>query len=67
MYITLTGKDRDALLKSAAKRVVFEGGHDWSGKGSNRVLHWPVCSRCNLVALKNEATRKSKCYRWVDG
>jgi hypothetical protein len=23
------------------------------------VFHWPYCSRCGLVLLKNEATRKA--------
>ncbi len=31
-----------------------EGPHQMS----DRILHWLVCSRCGLVALKNETTRK---------
>jgi hypothetical protein len=32
-----------------------------------RPLHWPVCSRCGLIALKNERTRKAlkaACVVW---
>lgn len=26
---------------------------------TKRMLHWPVCSRCGLLGLKNDATRKA--------
>jgi hypothetical protein len=29
-------------------------GHRWQWK----ILHWPVCSHCGLIWLKNEATDK---------
>lgn len=63
MYVTLSGKDRATLLASRPRRVL-RGEHSWSGQC--RVLHWAVCSECNLVYLKNDATRKSKCWVWQD-
>lgn len=37
------------------KSKIVRGPHNMS----KRILHWPYCARCGLVALKNEATRKA--------
>ena len=34
-----------------------------------KVLHWPRCKHCGLVALRNDATRaklREGCYVWAD-
>lgn len=34
-----------------------------------RVLHWPCCRHCGLVALKNKRTKEALrrgCYKWKD-
>lgn len=36
---------------------------------TDKVLHWPVCAHCGLMALRNEATRramKAPCETWED-
>ena len=36
---------------------------------TKRVLHWPYCAHCGLVALNNEPTRKAmraKCITYED-
>ncbi len=34
--------------------AVHRGPHRFT----KRILHWPYCAGCGLVALKNEATRQ---------
>jgi hypothetical protein len=46
-------KDVRAFLAQVGKRS--SAPHN----ASKRVLHWAMCSRCGLVWLKNEATRKA--------
>lgn len=46
------------------KAVVRRGPDNMSG----RMLNWPYCTRCGLVALKNTVTRtalKKQC-EWLD-
>lgn len=33
--------------------------HDLAPLGAKTRFPWPVCQRCGLVALKNEATRRA--------
>ncbi len=35
------------------KGTVKRGPHQMT----KRILHWPYCSRCGLMALKNDASR----------
>ncbi len=37
------------------KGTVRRGPHQMT----KRILHWPYCARCGLVALKNEASRQA--------
>jgi hypothetical protein len=37
--------------------------------GAGKILHWPMCTRCGLMWLKNEATRaelKRPCVTYED-
>ncbi len=36
---------------------------------TRKVLHWSACSRCGLIALRNEVTRaamRRQCVVWED-
>lgn len=46
-------RDVRAFLADRGTRRVRD--HAWT----SRVLSWPVCAHCGLVALKNDATRKA--------
>ena len=49
----------------APEGVIGTRPHAMTGK----ILHWPTCVHCGLVALKNEATRKRLkrgCWVWKD-
>lgn len=38
----------------------YEGRKSIGAHAMNkRICHWPYCSRCGLVALKNDITRKA--------
>lgn len=53
---------REFLATSGTTRT---GVHNFSKR---KVLHWPYCSNCGLMLLKNEVTRraaKAAC-RWTD-
>lgn len=57
-----TVKDVGSFLQQ--KGVKRTGNHNMS----KRIIHWPYCSNCGLVALKNDVTRKAlkaKCV-WED-
>jgi len=45
-------EDVRAFLAQKGRRSV--GTHQLT----KRILHWPYCARCGLVALKNQATAK---------
>lgn len=45
-------QDVKAFLADKGQRTT--GQHAFTKK----VLHWPYCSRCGLLALKNETTRR---------
>jgi hypothetical protein len=36
------------------KAKISRGAHNMTG----RILHWPYCKRCGIVALKNDETRR---------
>jgi hypothetical protein len=49
------------LNQRGNKRV--RDGHSLKG----RILHWPYCEHCGLIALKNDVTRralKAQCVVW---
>jgi hypothetical protein len=48
------------MTQQEAQRFVARyGGHVRTGSHNlaGRVLHWPYCLTCGLVALKNDASR----------
>lgn len=50
------------------KGVVGIRPHNATTLKSKR-FHWPICSHCGLVYLKNDATRRALragCYKWED-
>lgn len=47
----LSAKEKADLLKSEG--VTRTGPHNMKGK----VLHWPYCGNCGLLALKNDVSR----------
>lgn len=57
--------DVRAFLASTGRKSV--GQHAF--KGVIKRMPWPYCTRCGLIALKNEATRramKQPCETWED-
>lgn len=50
---TLTG--RAALDFLSEKGIKKAGPHNMKG----RIHHWPYCTNCGLVALKNKVSRKA--------
>lgn len=40
------------------------GPHSMTGK----ILHWPYCKRCGLIALKNDTTKRAlrKVCEWIE-
>jgi hypothetical protein len=47
------------------KGVVKRGPHQFTRK----ILHWPYCARCGLMALKNDVSRraaKQPCETWEE-
>lgn len=52
-YTTLSNQQARELLNYRAPRRT--GVHNMSQK----VLHWPYCGNCGLVALKNDISRKA--------
>ena len=46
---------QDVKAFLSMKGRIVRGPHAWTKK----VLHWPVCARCGLMLLKNEASRRA--------
>lgn len=49
------GSWKTISLKDLRPWVTRTGPH----KMNKRILHWPYCSQCGLIALKNKVTRKA--------
>lgn len=49
------------ILTGEAKRLWLLGGKLRTGPHSfaRKLLHWPFCSRCGLLLLKNDVTRQA--------
>lgn len=57
-------QDVRAFLSSGRK---VRGAHQM--KGTLKRMPWPYCTRCGLMALRNDATRKAlkePCETWED-
>jgi hypothetical protein len=53
-YVTLTPEQaREFLSQKGVRRV---GTHDFNKR---RICHWPYCSRCGLVLLRNKSSRSA--------
>lgn len=51
-YRRLSASEARDLLRETGQRTV--GPHRMTGK----ILYWPFCVRCRLIALGNRATRR---------
>jgi hypothetical protein len=58
----LSGAEKAEWLRATGARR--SGPHRFTG----RILHWAYCSRCGLVLLKNDVSRKAaaKFCAWED-
>jgi hypothetical protein len=52
-YQTLSASEARSFLASQGQRRV--GPHAMT----KRILHWPYCARCGLLALNNDESRRA--------
>ena len=56
-WVTIKWSDIRGVRRSGSHRM------------TKRILHWPYCSNCKLMALRNDVTRRAlraPCVWWED-